>query len=67
MATGRGGFSTRPQSKATRRYTGFRHDLWRLRAYPEYSVAKEDRLGRSGAAPVHLSGFIRCTVRQLFG
>ncbi len=31
-----------------------------LRAYPEYSVAEEDRLGRSGAAPVH---FIRCTVR----
>jgi len=32
------------------------------RAYPEYPVAEEDRLGCSGAAPVHLSGFIRCTV-----
>ncbi len=34
-----------------------------LSAYSEYSVAEEDRLGRSAAAPVHLSGFIRCTVR----
>jgi len=38
-----------------------------LRAYPEYPVAEEDRLGRSGAASVHRSGFIRCTVRRLFG
>jgi hypothetical protein len=28
------------------------------RAYLEYPVAEEDQLGHSGAAPVHLSGFI---------
>jgi hypothetical protein len=36
--------------------------LLRFRVYPEYPVAEEDRLGRSAAAPIHLSGFIRCTV-----
>ncbi len=35
--------------------------------YPEYPVAEEDRLARSTAAPVHLSGFVRRTVRRLFG
>jgi len=28
------------------------------RVYLEYPVAEEDQLGHSGAAPVHLSGFI---------
>ncbi len=38
-----------------------------LGAYPEYPVAKEDWLGHSAAVPVHPSGFIRRTVRRLFG
>ncbi len=38
-----------------------------LSAYPEYPVAKEDWLGHSAAVPVHPPGFIRRTVRRLFG
>jgi hypothetical protein len=34
---------------------------------PEYPVAEGDQLGRSGAAPVPLSGFVRRIVRRLFG
>ncbi len=38
-----------------------------ISAYPEYPVVKEDWLGHSAAVPVHQSGFIRRTVRRLFG
>jgi len=49
------------------RHIGARHRLWSVNADPEYPVTEEDRLGHSAAVPVHLSGVIRRTVRQLFG